>query len=87
MPNTEQAKKRLRQDEGRNLRNRMVKSEIKTLTKRLLKAVSEGDQQQATELLRTTQSRLDMAVRKGTLHKNTVSRRKSLLQRKMAEQS
>ncbi|MFQ5654041.1 MAG: 30S ribosomal protein S20 [Planctomycetota bacterium] len=84
MPNSKSAAKRLRQSRERNLRNRIVKSEIKTHTKKVLKAVEEQDAARAGELLRAAQAKLDKAVKKGTLHANTVARRKSLLFRKVA---
>ncbi|MBL6913955.1 MAG: 30S ribosomal protein S20 [Planctomycetes bacterium] len=84
MPNTNQARKRLRQDAKRNLRNRMAKSEIKTLTKSALQAMEDGDKEKATELTRTVQVKLDRASKKSTLHANTAGRRKSQLQRRLA---
>ena len=84
MPNSKQAIKRLRQAARRNLRNRIVKSEIKTYTKKVLAAVESGNAQTAGEFLRVAQAKLDKAVQKGVLHKNTVSRRKSLLASKVA---
>ena len=85
MPNSKQAIKRLRQAERRNLRNRMAKSEIKTYTKKVLQALEEGNSQSAAEFLRIAQAKLDKAAKKGILHKNTVSRRKSLLASKVAQ--
>ncbi len=84
MPNSKQATKRLRQSKERNLHNRTVKSEIKTCTKKVLAAVEAKDSAAAAALLRTTQAKLDKAVKKGVLHKNTVSRRKSALASKVA---
>jgi len=84
MPNNNQSKKRLRQDAKRNLRNRMAKSEIKTLTKNAIQAMEDGDKEKATSLTRSVQIRLDRAAKKSTLHKNTADRRKSSLQRRLA---
>ncbi len=84
MPNSQQAIKRLRQDGVRNLRNRMVKSELKTLTKKVLTAVEEKNVEAAKSLLKTTQAKLDKALKKGVLHKNTVSRRQSALASRVA---
>ena len=83
MPNTDSARKRLRQSKERNLYNRAVKSEIKTCTKHVLSAVEKGDKAAAEASLAQAQAKLDKAVRKGVLHKNTVGRRKSLLARKV----
>ena len=84
MPNNNQAKKRIRQDAKRNLRNRMAKSEIKTLTKSAIQAMEDGDKEKATSLTRAVQVRLDRAAKKSTMHKNTAGRRKSSLQRRLA---
>ena len=83
MPNSKQATKRLRQAKVRNLRNRMVKSELKTYTKKVLAAVTEGNLKDAEDTLRIAQSKLDKAAQKGVLHKNTVSRRKAQLAAKV----
>ncbi|MGA1202533.1 MAG: 30S ribosomal protein S20 [Planctomycetota bacterium] len=83
MPNTASAKKRLRQDKSRNLRNRAMKSEIKTWTKKTLAAIAENDRETAASCMRTTQSKLDKAAKKGVMHSNTVARRKALLARRM----
>lgn len=83
MPNSKQAVKRLRQAKVRNLRNRMAKSEIKTHTKKVLAAVSEGNTEAAEASLRIAQSKLDKAAQKGVMHKNTVSRRKAQLAAKV----
>ena len=83
MPNNASAIKRLRQDKRRNLRNRAMKSEIKTWTKKTLAAIEQNDKEAATTMLRTTQSKLDKAAKKGVMHANTVARRKSLLVRRM----
>jgi len=83
MPNNKSSAKRLRQDDKRNLRNRARKSEIRTLTKKVLEAVESGDQSKAEELARVVQGKLDRAAKGGTLHANTVSRRKSSLARQL----
>jgi small subunit ribosomal protein S20 len=87
MPNTDSGRKRLRQNKERNLRNRAVKSELKTYTKHVLSAVESGDKNVAREKLQSAQAKLDKAVKYGVLHKNTVSRRKSSLARKVQEMS
>jgi len=84
MPNTAQARKRLRQDQERNLRNRAASSEIKTLTKRVFAAVESGDASAAQTELKGVQARLDKAAKKGVMHKKTVDRRKSRLARAVA---
>ena len=56
MPNNASAKKRLRQDEKRNLRNRAVKSEIKTWTKKAIVAIEAKDRETAESCVRTAQA-------------------------------
>ena len=78
MPTHKSAEKALRQSKKRNLRNKMVKSEIKTLIKKLETA---SDKAQAQNLLKETFSLLDKAVKRNILHQNKVSRTKSRLSR------
>ncbi|QDV37906.1 30S ribosomal protein S20 [Tautonia plasticadhaerens] len=81
MPNTESAKKRLRQDEKRRLRNRIAKKVIKTYSKRTLKSASEGNLEAAEADFRFAIARLDRAGVRRILHPNTAARRKSRLTR------
>ncbi len=60
-----------------NLRNRIIKSEIKTITKKFSAAVEAGDKDAAAALYKELTGELDKAARKGTLHKNTVNRKKA----------
>jgi small subunit ribosomal protein S20 len=76
MANIKGQLKRIRQDEKRRLRNKAVRSELKTRIKRAREhAVSE----QGEALLRLAMKRLDMAARKGIIHPNQAARRKSRL--------
>lgn len=79
MPNIKSAKKRLRQDRVRRLRNRSVKASLKTATKRVRDAVAGGDLAKAEETLRAAAKRFDQAAAKGVIHKNAASRTKSRL--------
>ncbi len=76
MANIKSAKKRIRQNEKRRLRNKSYKSFLKTITKKYLK---EKDPEKKKELLKKVYSAYDKAVSKGILHKNTVARKKSKL--------
>jgi small subunit ribosomal protein S20 len=75
MANTKQAKKRAGQSIKRRDRNRSVKSATKTVLKESRAAVAEPSKAKAA--ISTTASTLDVAVRKGVLHKKTASRLKS----------
>ena len=44
--------------------------------------IKAGDKPKAAELLKVAYERVDKTAAKGTMHKNTASRRKSLLQRR-----
>lgn len=82
MANIKSQIKRNRQNERRRLRNKSVRSELKTRTKHVLAAV-ENDAESAAETYRVTQKRIDMAAAKGVLHKRTAARRKSRLARRV----
>jgi small subunit ribosomal protein S20 len=85
MANIKSQMKRNRQNEKRNLRNKAVRSELKTRTKAALAAAESGDAAGAAEALRLAQQRIDSAVSKGVLHRNTAARRKARLSRRIGE--
>jgi small subunit ribosomal protein S20 len=70
--------KRNRQSEAARVRNKAVRSELKTRTKRALATAEEGAEN-AEEALRLAIKRLDKAASKGVIHKNQAARRKSRL--------
>jgi small subunit ribosomal protein S20 len=78
MPNLASAKKRLRQNTKKALRNQIAKTRIKTETKKVLAGEAE---------LGTAQSVIDRAAAKGIIHRNTAARRKSRLARQAAAKS
>ncbi len=77
MANIKSAKRRTRIEAKANLRNRAIKSEIKTLDKKFKAALDAGEQQAAEALFKEYTSALDKAAIKGTLHKNSVNRKKA----------
>ena len=81
MANIKSQIKRNRQNEAANERNKAVRSEIRTRTKRAEAAVESGEDAEA----RTQEAikRIDQAASKGVLHKNTAARRKSRLMKKL----
>ncbi|NLT16771.1 MAG: 30S ribosomal protein S20 [Clostridiales bacterium] len=79
MPNIKSAEKRARIANERNLRNRMLKSRLKTNVKKLNTAIEAGDLETAETLYRTTAGLLDRAALKGTLHRNAADRKKAQL--------
>ncbi|MDR0785523.1 MAG: 30S ribosomal protein S20 [Treponema sp.] len=75
------AEKRHRQSEERRIRNKSAKSAIKTSVKKFTASVQNKDADAAEASLRETIKKLDTAGGKGILHKNTVARKKSRMQR------
>ena len=81
--NLASAKKRIRQNERIRRRNRARKTMVKNVTTKFLQAIHSGELQLADQLLSRVTKRLDQVAAKGTLHRNTVSRRKSRLARRL----
>ena len=82
MANIKSQIKRNRQTIVRTERNKAVRSELKTRTKNATVAATEGAEN-AAELVRAAQKRIDSAASKGVIHKNAASRRKSRLAKKL----
>ena len=83
MANTKSAIKRMRQNEKRRQRNRVVRTRVRTALKTARAAVTNpaGDARDAVlQAIRT----LDKAVTKGVIHRNTAARKKSALARRLA---
>ena len=80
MPNIKSAKKRVITAEKRNLRNKAVKSELKTIVKKAKVAIETGapDAEAAARLAIKT---IDQAAAKGVMHKKTAAHRKSAIAR------
>lgn len=78
MPNIKSAKKRVRVSRTRNERNKAYKSSLRTLIKNALNATENNK----TTAVRAAIQKIDQAVSKGIMHKNTAARRKSAIVRK-----
>lgn len=83
MPRLESAKKRVKQEARNRARNRARKSMVKGDTRAFLDAVHDGKVDDAKKAFVTATKRLDQTAAKGTLHKNTVARRKSKMAKKL----
>src|SRR5256885_5577331 len=83
MPTSKQAKKRVRQNEKRRLRHKGRRTELRTIQKTFLTAVTEKDAAKAAAQMAALQTKLDKAASFHSLHPNTAARRKSRLQRKL----
>jgi small subunit ribosomal protein S20 len=69
--------KRNKTNEKARLRNKAVRSELKTYTRKVKSAVSTGDAAAAGDALKLVSRKLDKAVSKGVLHQNQAANRKS----------
>lgn len=85
MPIMHAAAKRMRADRVRHQRNLRVTSELKTLLKRFEASLQARQQPQAQDLLRLLTKKLDIASRKGVIHRNTAGRKKARLSRRLAQ--
>jgi small subunit ribosomal protein S20 len=79
--------KRNRQNEKARLRNKSVKSSLKTAIRKLNAASEAGNTETATALLRDASRQLDKAVSKGVIHKNQAANRKSAIAKRIASLS
>jgi small subunit ribosomal protein S20 len=84
MANIKSQKKRNRQNEVRRVRNKGVRSELKTRVKRAGEQADAGSEDTA-DLVKQAQKRLDKAGEKGVIHRNQASRRVSRLMRRAAK--
>lgn len=79
MANTRSAKKRIRQNDKRRIRNRTLVTRTRTFVKRARTAIGEGDAIVSREAVERAVSELDRAVSKGVLHANNAARKKRRL--------
>lgn len=79
MANTKSAQKRVRSNVRKTAQNVAIKSEVRTLVKNVRALAAEGKKEEAAKALLKASSALDKAVKRGTIHKGTASRRKSTL--------
>ncbi len=84
MANTRSAEKRIRQTKRRTLRNKMVKSRVRTAIRRFREALTTGDREAVMAAFARASRELDKAALKGIIHKNAANRRKSRLSQAIA---
>jgi small subunit ribosomal protein S20 len=77
MANIASQKKRILRTERERTENRLVTSAVKTHFRRLESAVGAGDTGAVEAEHRSLVSRIDKAIQKGALHKNTGARKKA----------
>lgn len=83
MPNIKSAKKRVKVIETKTQRNKALKTSLKTALKKYEAAINAGEKEAAAETYKAAVKKLDKAVAKGILHKNTAAHKKSQFTRKL----
>ena len=84
LANIKSAIKRVKVSEKQNLRNRMIKSALRTTIRRYDEALAAGDAEKAEAAYTTAVSTVDSAASKGVIHKNAANRKKAQLAKKHA---
>ncbi|MBL7500135.1 30S ribosomal protein S20 [Frankia sp. CNm7] len=84
MANIKSQIKRIRTNEQARLRNKAVKSELKTVVRRFREAADAGDVETATASLKVASQKLDKAVSKGVIHANQAANKKSAMAKRHA---
>ncbi len=79
MPNIKSAAKAMRQSARRRTFNLAAKDKIKQSVKEVRKLIKAGDKSGAAEAMKKAMAALDKAAKKGIIHKNHASRKKSRL--------
>ncbi len=83
MANIKSQIKRNKQNEKARLRNKSVRSELRTLVRQFREAVAGGDKDTAEATLRKASRSLDKAASKGVIHKNQAANRKSAIAKRV----
>ena len=81
MPNIKSAIKRVKVNQKKNLRNRMVRSALRTTVKKYETAVAAGSADAA--MLSLTASAIDKAATKGVISKNAANRKKARMAKRL----
>ncbi|MGN6472904.1 MAG: 30S ribosomal protein S20 [Mycobacteriales bacterium] len=84
MANIKSQIKRNKQNEAARVRNKAVKSELKTAVRRFREAADSGNAENTTAALRSASRLLDKAASKGVIHKNQAANRKSAMAQRAA---
>jgi len=79
LANIKSAKKRILVTQAKTIRNKSIKSGVKTAVKKVEAAIAAGDKQAAQAALLSATSTIDKAATKGIYHKNNASRKVSRL--------
>ena len=84
MANIKSQIKRNKQNDAAHERNKSVKSALKTSIRRFREAADTGDADEAKELAKAANRKLDKAVSAGVIHKNQAANKKSAIAKKAA---
>jgi len=76
--------KRIGTNEKARLRNKAVKSDLKTYVRKVRESVAAGDKDAATSALAVASKKLDKAASKGVIHANQAANKKSALAKAVA---
>jgi small subunit ribosomal protein S20 len=76
--------KRIKQNETRRLRNKSVKTSLKTAIRQFREAADGGEVEKAKDLARRAGQKLDGAVSKGVIHSNQAANKKSAIFKRAA---
>jgi small subunit ribosomal protein S20 len=79
MANIKSQLKRIKTNEKARLRNKSVKSSVKTAIRKFREAADAGDKEKAIALLRDASKKLDKAAGKGVIHDNQAANKKSAM--------
>ena len=84
MANTPSAKKRIRQNMKRRIRNKTVRTRTRSYIRRAQVAIEEGNPEVAAEAVKTAVSEIDRAKSKGVMHRKSADRYKSRLMKRLS---
>lgn len=82
MANIKSQMKRIKTNEKARMRNRMIRSDLRTNIKKI-ETLIETEIKQAQEMLPTIYKKIDKAVSKGIIHQNKANRLKSNISKKL----
>lgn len=85
MANTRSAKKRIRQNVKRRMRNKYYRTRARSEVKSARQVIQDGERDSAVEAVHQAVSALDQAASKGVIHKKNAARRKSRLMKRLAK--
>ena len=85
MANIKSQIKRIRTNEAARVRNKAVKSSLKTSIRNFREAAAAGNSGQASSLLRSASRALDKAASKGVIHPNQAANKKSAMAKRLAK--